>query len=387
VSETVFIAGVGMTPFGKFPKKSLRSFGREAAVEALTDAGVSPKDVGLLACGSARTGIYQGRESGVGQLIGWEVGIREIPVYNVKNYCASGATAFNVAWLGVASGEHDVALAVGLEKMSTRSGHSRPLTADGMELEGDLGFTPPAYYAMVARRHMQDYGTTREQIASVAVKNRRAARSNPRAQYRDEISLKDVLRAKPVASPLTLLDCCPTGDGAAAAVLVSGKVAARLGRQRLVRVAASVLRSGCYDQVKDMTVFDLDVRASRLAYEKAGIGPDEIDLAEVHDAFTIGELVHYEDLGFCAKGDGGQLIADGVTEIGGRLPVNPSGGLLTKGHPLGATGVAQIFELVSQLRGDAGDRQVLGARVGLAQVSGGFLEGDFATSGITILTR
>lgn len=383
--DEVFVVGVGMTRFGKFPDRSLRMLGREAVVAALADADMEPSAIGMIACGTARSGIMQGRESGVGQMVGWEVGINRVPVYNVKNYCASGSTAFNVAVMGIRSGACDIALAVGLEKMSLRSGKGRPLTSDGMEIEGDLGFTPPAYFAMAARRHMEQYGTTREQMAKVAVKNRQAAALNPVAQYRDPVTIEDVLAARPVVAPLGLLDCCPTGDGAAAAVLVSGRVLERLSRSRAVKVAASVLGTGIYEPVKDLTTLDLDVAAAKQAYEQAGLGPDDVQVAEVHDAFTIAELIHYEDLGFCAKGDGGRLVDEGVTALGGRLPVSPSGGLLTKGHPLGATGIAQIVEVVTQIRGEAGARQAGRPRVGLTHVSGGFQEGDFATSTITIL--
>jgi acetyl-CoA acetyltransferase len=377
-----------MTAFGRFADRSLRNLGREAALAALRDAGIGPKDVDVLVCGTARSGILQGRESGVGQLVGWELGIREIPVYNVKNYCASGSTSFDVARLAVASGEHDVALALGLEKLTARAGKGSTLTSDGMEIEGDLGFTPPAYFGMLARRHMAQYGTTREQMAAVAVKNRKFAAHNPYTQYKEQVTIDEVLAAKPIVEPLTLLDCCPTSDGAAGAVLVSGRVLDRLGlRGRAVKVAASLLRTGLYDQIKDMTAFELDVRCAKLAYERAGLGPEDVDVAEVHDAFTIAEIVHYEDLGLCPKGEGGPFVASGATDLGGKVPVSTSGGLLTKGHPLGATGLAQIHEIVTQLRGEAGERQVEGAQVGLTHVAGGFLENDIATSSITILTR
>lgn len=327
----------------------------------------------------------QSRESGVGQMVGWELGISEIPVYNLKAYCATGSTAFNVAYMALAGGFHDVALVVGLEKMSDRGEKGRTLTSDGVEIERDLGFTPPILFAAAARRHMEKYGTTREQIAMVAVKNRSVAQHNPIAQYRDSVTVEDVLASKPVAEPLQLLDCCPTGDGAAAAVLMSAAAVKRFGIDQPVRVSASVVRTGTYEQTKDLTSFQLDTRSAKLAYESASLGPAEIDVAEVHDAFTIAEIIHCEDLGFCDKGDGGRLVEEGVTALGGKLPVSPSGGLLAKGHPLGATGVAQVVELTDQLRGRSGPRQVSGARVGLAQVSGGYFEGDLATSTVTIL--
>jgi acetyl-CoA acetyltransferase len=383
---TVYVAGVGMTPFGKFRDSTMASLGRVAGREALTDAGVDPHRIEMIACGSARSGILHASESGVGQLIGWELGIEGVAVYNEKAFCASGAVAFNIAHMALSSGAHDVALVVGVEKMSSRDGTGRPLTSDGMALEGEQGFTPPAYYGMAARRHMETYGTSREQIASVAVKNRAAAQHNPKAQYRDPITVEDVLGSKEVVWPLHLLDCCPTGDGAAAAVLVNEAGAEKLGLEPAIRVAASVIGSGYYlKQNRDMTSFSLDKATSERAYERAGLGPTDIDVAEVHDSFSVAEIIHYEDLGFCEPGTGGKLVEAGETAVGGRIPVNTGGGLLNRGHPLGATGVAQIVELSDQLRGRAGPRQVDGARTALAHINGGFHEGDFATSGITIL--
>lgn len=383
-----YILGVGMTAFGKFPELGLKDLGRIAGGRAIDDAGVSANSVEVISCGCARSGILQGRESGVGQLVGWELGIEGVPVYNEKAYCASGAMAFNIGNMAVASGAHDVALVVGVEQMSQRNGKGRPLTSDGMELERQFGFTPSIYYALAAQRHMAEYGTTREQIAGVAVKNRKAAMLNPVAQYRRPISIDDVVNSRPIAGPLNLLDCCPTGDGAAAAIIASAEGCERLGVSPRVRVAASVVGTGRYgDQLRDMTSFGLDRVTAQLAYEKAGVGPAEIDFAEVHDSFSIAEIIHYEDLGFCAPGDGGRMISDGSTALGGDKPVSTSGGLLTRGHPLGATGVAQLVELVDQLRNRSGGRQVTGARTGLAHISGGFHEGDFATTGVTILQQ
>jgi acetyl-CoA acetyltransferase len=386
--QDVFVTGVGITPFGKFPAETLQSLGRAASLDALRDAGIGPRDVGVISCGTARSGILNNHESGVGQLIGWELGITTIPVYNVKNYCASGSTAFDVAHMAVAGGFQDVALVIGVEKMSVRAEKGRPITSDGVEVETDFGFTPPAVFAAAAAEHMRDFGTTREQIAMVAVKNRANAAHNPVAQYRDPITVEQVLASPTVAGSLNLFDCCPTGDGAAAVVLMSEAAVQRFGAgDRAIRVAASVLSSGEYDQIKPLTSFHLDVLSSRKAYERAGIGPDDIDLAEVHDAFTITEIIHAEDLGFVEKGEGGRAVERGEFSIGGRLPISPSGGLLTKGHPLGATGTAQIVELTQQLRGESGVRQVEGAKVALAQLSGGFMESDLATSSMIILAR
>jgi acetyl-CoA acetyltransferase len=388
MTRRVLVAGAGITGFGKFPGESLGSLGRRAGLDALVDAGIRSADVELIACGSARSGILQARESGVGQLIGWELGIEGVPVFNEKAYCASGAMALNVAVMALEAGRCDVAMVVGVERMSVRGEKGRPLASDGMVLEGEQGFTPSAYYAMAARRHMGTYGTTREQIAAVAVKNRAAAALNPKAQYRTPVTLDDVMGSRPVAGPLNLLDCCPTGDGAAAVIIVSETGAERLGLEPEVEVLASIVGSGYYrDQLRDMTTFGLDQVTSRRAYEKAGVGPEDIDVAEVHDSFSIAEIIHYEDLGFCEPGAGGFLVESGATSLGGKMPVNTGGGLLNRGHPLGATGVAQVVELCDQLRDRSGPRQVADAGTALAHISGGFHESDFATSGVTILGR
>ena len=377
-----------MTPFGKFSKSSLRSLGRDAGRSALLDAGVAPSDIEVMTVGSARSGMLHGNESGVSQLVGWELGIRGIPVYTLKAFCASGSSAFNVAYMALAGGFHDVALVVGVEKMSSRSEKGKPITPDGVEIESDFGFTPPAFFASVAKEHMAAYGTTREQMAAVAVKNRAAAAHNPVAQYRDPITIDDVLTSSPIADPLRLLDSCPTGDGGAAVVLMTESAVKRFGlSDRAVEVLASVWRTGEYEQVKSLTEFPLDRTAASLAYEKSGLGPEDIDVVEVHDAFTIMEIVHIEDIGLCAKGEGGPRVARGEFSIGGRLPVSTSGGLLTKGHPLGASGVAQLVELTEQLRGESGARQVEGAKVAVAQMSGGLMENDLAVSSITVLSR
>jgi acetyl-CoA acetyltransferase len=381
MSDAVHVVGVGIVPFGKFADATLASLARGAIKAALDDAGVGPEAIEVVSCGSARTGILQGRESGVGQLAAWEVGIRRVPVHNVKGYCASGAAALATAEVALACGRHDVALVVGLEKLSARGDRGRPITSDGMEIEGDIGFSPPAYFGMVANRHAELYGTTREQMAAVAVKNRAAGSRNPIAQYREPIGVADVLAAPPVVEPLGLFDCCPTGDGAAAAVLVSDRALARVGARRAIRLAACAQRSGGYDD-HDLTTFPGDVEGVAEAYERAGLGPDDIDVAEVHDAFTIAEIVHYEDLGLCAKGEGGPFAQSPRART-----VNPSGGLLSRGHPLGATGVAQVVEVVQQLRGEAGSRQIEGARAGLTHVAGGFMESDIASSVITVLVK
>ncbi|MBI1987016.1 MAG: thiolase family protein [Nitrospinae bacterium] len=369
----VCVIGVGMTPFGKFPQRSILDLGREACLEALRDAQVPAQRIEAAYCGHARTGRLLNRECGIGQSVLWELGISGIPISSVGNFCASGSTAFRDAWLSVASGLYDIVMALGAEQLTARGVKGKPLTSDGVELLTVMGFSPPTYFAQIAQRHMHDFGTTREQLALVAVKNRKNACGNPRAQYRKAVTVEEVLKAPMIVDPLTLLSCCPTGDGAAAAILCSREMAARY-TARPITVAAAVLKSGEYQRRREITTLDGTVRASREAYERAGLGPEELDVAEVHDCFTPAEILHYEDLGLCPKGEGGAFIASGATQIGGTIPVNPSGGLISKGHPLGATGIAQIAELVWQLRGQAGDRQVEGARVGLAHCAGGFQE-------------
>lgn len=369
----VCVIGVGMTNFGKFPEKSVLEFGIEASYKAIKDAHIDPKLIQVAYAGHARTGQLQGRESGIGQSILWELGITGIPVSSVANFCASGSTAFREAWIAVASGMYDVALAMGVEQLSVRSGKGRPLTSDGIELLTSLGFSPATFFANLAVRHMYEYGTTKEQMAMVAVKNRKNACFNPFAQYQKEVTLEEVLESPMIVYPLTLYSCCPTGDGGAAAVLCSKEIAKRLSAKPIY-VAACALSSGIYKKQKDYTTLFVTQEASRQAYEFSGIDPEDIDVAEVHDCFSISEIVHYEDLGFCNKGEGGKMIETGATGIDGKVAVNPSGGLLSKGHPLGATGIAQAAEIVWQLRGEAGKRQVKNPKVGLTHCAGGFQE-------------
>jgi acetyl-CoA acetyltransferase len=382
-----YVAGVGISRFGKRLTSSIWTLGRKAILDAMADADIQPGQVGMLVCASSRSGSMIGRENGIGHLLAWDCGIRRVPMFDVKAHCASGAVAFNIAATYIAAGQCDVAIAVGLERMSTRNGKGLLLTADGMEAEGDQGFTPAAYFAMMAQQHMLRYGTTRRQLAQVAVKNRFAGSLNEKAQYRQPVELEEVLASPVVADPLGLYDCCPTGDGVAAAVLVSSALARRPRSGERIRIAASALASGSHEALADMTAISTDACAGAQAYQQASLGPGDIEVAELHDAFTISELVHYEDLGFCAKGEGGGLVEAGTFGLGGRMPVNPSGGLLSRGHPLGATGIAQITEIVQQLRGACGERQAGSPRVGLTQVSGGFAGNEVATSSVTILVR
>jgi acetyl-CoA acetyltransferase len=362
----VYVAGVGMIRFGRYKDRDVPDLGGEAALQALDDAGLALKDVEFLACGS----LFQANAM-VGQRVLQQIGQTGIPVVNVSNACATGSTAFREAWLMVASGEAEVALAVGVEQMGKMGLLGAGGGGSGVRTEGVVGSgLMPAVFGQAGMEHMRKYGTTQAQFAKVAVKNHKHSVKNPLSQYQVEVSLEDVLAARVVAYPNTLYMCCPTGDGAAAAVVVSPEKARQLGAK--VKVLASILTSDPWSD-RDLTFPDISTltrAAAKKAYERAGIGPEDLDLVELHDCFATAELLHYENLGLCSDGEAGRLIDEGETAHGGRIPVNVSGGLLSKGHPLGATGVANIFEVTQHLRGRAGDRQVEGAKVGLAHVIG-----------------
>ena len=362
----VFVAGVGMIRFGRYPDRDVPDLGAEAALLALADAGLTMRDVELLAAGC----LFQANAM-VGQRVLQEIGQTGIPVVNVANACATGSTAFREAWMAVASGEYDVALAVGVEQMGKMGLLTGGGGGSGIRTEGVIGSgLMPAVFGQAGMEHMRKYGTTQEQFAKIAVKNHRHSTKNPLSQYQVEVSLGDVLKARMVAYPNTLYMCCPTGDGSAAVVVVSPEKARQLGAK--VKVLASVLTSDPWTE-RDLTLPDVSTltrNAAKQAYAKAGVGPEDVDLVELHDCFATAELLHYENLGLCGEGEAGRLIDEDETAHGGRIPVNVSGGLLSKGHPLGATGVANIFEVTQHLRGRAGDRQVEGAKVGLAHVIG-----------------
>lgn len=360
-----YIAGTGVIRFGRYPDQLLEDFVPPAVTEAIADAGVDGRSLGVAVFGNSGGGRV------AGQRVLRELGLTGISILNVENACAGGGSALHVGWLAVASGLHDLALVVGMEKM--QKGLIPPNPG---EYEAALGKTLPAKYALRARKHMDHYGLTREQLAQVSVKNHRAGALNPNAHYQEEVSLEEVLASRLIADPLTLLQCCPTTDGAAAVVIAGGEVAKQLGAR--VRIAASVVTSGRHTNPARGDLGgdeDLATRAGAAAYEMAGLGPGDVDVAEVHDAFTVGEILATENLGFCPRGEGGRLVDEGVTSLGGRLPVNPSGGRLSLGHPLGATGVVQAVELTRQLQGRSGPRQAEGARVALAHVQGGSTPG------------
>jgi benzoylsuccinyl-CoA thiolase BbsB subunit len=363
----VAVIGVGMTRIGKFPDRMLSAMGREAVLAAIKDAGVPPKEIQAAYSGTLLGGSL------LGQRIFKDLGMTGIPISNMENACSSGSSAMREGWLGVASGLYDMVIAVGAEQLSALGGGTLPLAME--DLEVNQGMVMPALYAMRARRYMENYGATAEDLAKVVVKSRRCAAKNPHAQFNKETTVEQVLSSRMIADPLTLFMCCPTGDGAAAVVLCSLDKARKYTSHPIL-IKGSVLVSGKFTNgFRDMTTPEITVRASKMAYEMAGLGPKDVSLAEVHDAFSIAELLYYEALGFCAPGEAPKLLAEGATDISGRIPVNPSGGLISKGHPTGATGLAQTTEIVMQLRGQAGARQVKNAKVGLTHCTGGGIYG------------
>jgi len=405
------IAGVGMTQFGKHLGTGLKALGAEAVLAAIHDAGIETGDLQAAFVGNAAAGLVTGQECIRGQVVLRSIGIGKIPVVNVENACASGSTALNQACAMVSTGFYDVVLALGVEKLydpdkrksfAAFSGavdvevvsallealrQSASAQGAGSAGGGGAGEKRSMFmdiYAAAARAHMQRYGTTVEQFAAIAAKNSFHGSLNPRAQFREVLSVADVLGAPMIAEPLTRPMCSPIGDGAAAVIVMSERKARAVGVSRPVRVVASVLHSGWDHGGDEPGTVEL---CAHDIYEEAGIGPKDLSVVECHDASAPAELMAYESLGLCAKGEGGKLIDSGATKLGGRIPVNTSGGLLRKGHPVGATGIAQIVELTEQLQGRSGPRQVDGAKVALAHNGGGAIGADAAAMCVTVLTR
>ena len=413
----VYVIGVGMTPFGKHMDRNMKSLATEATDQALKHAGIERKDIQMAVVGNAYQGIVTGQESIRGQVVLRSMGIGDIPVTNVENACCSSATALQVAWMDIALGLHDVGLVLGMEKMYMDDREKRlklySSSADVEVVEQVVKFLKEQkekkkqeieqkgenaqaagkkkkvegsafmeIYAMGARMHMEKYGITQRQLAVISAKNHQNSVHNPLAQYRDHYTVDDILQAPEVAYPLTRPMCSPVGDGASAAIVCSKEYLKKIGAAKPVKILATVLGGGMDRGMNDP---DLGERLSEKAYEAAGVGPEDIDVAEVHDATAFGELRATEDMRFCKMGEGGVFAEEGHSAIGGRLPVNPSGGLECKGHPVGATGTGQIAELVWQLRGEADARQVEGARIALAENGGGNIGIEEAAMVITIL--
>jgi acetyl-CoA acetyltransferase len=409
----LYIAGIAMTVFGRHPERDLISLAGEALNGALADAGCELRDIGAAFYSGITNGALQGQLSIPGQVLLSKLGIEGISVVNLENACASGSTAVHLALHSLQAGASDVVLALGAEKMNVPDkARTMALFETGWDVsraeenlamllrlgegvaipEGSESEKPysrfMAIYAAWCRHHMKTYGTTQRQLAAVAAKNHQHSVHNPFAQFRKAFSIEEVLAAAPITYPLTVPMCAPLTDGAAAAILCTEAGLRRIGadRRRSIRVAASILRSSTKRQI-DERDRAISLLASRQAYEAAGLGPEDMNVAEVHDATAMGEIQQVENLGFVPFGEGGPAAERGDFSLGGRIPVNPSGGLESKGHPLGATGIAQLFELVAQLRSEAGDRQVQGARHAIQENGGGLQGIEEAACAIHILTR
>ncbi|OBA40483.1 thiolase [Nocardia sp. 852002-20019_SCH5090214] len=409
----VFVVGTSMTRFGPFPDESVKSLTATAVTDVVADAGISLDRLQVAFFSNASQDVIEGQTSTPGQFALHSAGLAGLPVVNVENGCASGSSALWLAAAQVRSGAADYALAIGAEKMAFRDPDRRALVMEafaggldreratetvaslrslGADIAGDFGDGHRTMmmdvYAGLCRAHMARFGTTREQLAAIASKNHTYASMNDKCHYNKPMTAEEILAGRPLAYPLTVPMCSPLSDGAAAAIVTNRQGLRRLSletQRRAVRVRACELRSAT-DRAWDE--FDRHVirRAAYAAYEAAGVGPGDVDVAEVHDAAAFGELFASELLGFCPIGEGGRLAESGATSIGGSIPINPSGGLVSRGHPIGATGLAQIHELTTQLRGEAGARQVDRARVAIQENGGAFLGVEEAAAVVTILT-
>lgn len=413
----VYIIGTGMTRFAKHLDRTEKDLAATAVKRTLSDAGIAGKDIQSVVFANSMWGYFTEQHCIKGQVALRPLGIEGIPITNVENACACGSTALHTAWLQVASGQHDCVLAAGVEKLynedkiKTFRAYNAGVDVSEikehfamwhdvlnnltLEIPADLnnadgaGSSRSAFmdvYAGWCRWHMDTHGTTQQQLAVIASKNHFHSSMNAYAQFQKEMSVEEILSARPVTYPLTVPMCAPVGDGGAAAVVCSGDYLKKLAAPRPVKIRASVLGSGTNRPIEREDL-DIGVKLSRKAYEVAGVGPEEIDTAEVHDATSFGELHQTEALGFCPPGQGGIFAESGATRLGGKLPINTSGGLESRGHPVGASGLGQIFELVTQLRHEAGNRQVEGCRIALAENGGGNLAFEEAAMGIHILER
>ena len=409
----IYIAGIAMTVFGRHPERGLHDLAGEALQGALKDAGCTTADLGVAFYAGMTNGPLQGQIAIPGQVVFSRIGIEGIPIYNVENACASGSTAVHLALQSLRAGATDVALALGAEKMNIPDKAKAFAIFEGgwdvsraeenyrTLVEMGAGITPPpgsesdrpyskfmAIYAAMCRWHMKTYGTTQRQIAAVCAKNHRHSVHNPYSQFRQPFTVEEVLAAPPITYPITLPMCAPLSDGAAAAILCTGEGLRRIGadRRRCIRIAASVMRSFSHRGL-DEPEKHVSRLAALQAYEIAGLGPEDMHVAEVHDASAMGEIIQAENLGLAPLGGGGPAAERGEFTLGGRMPINTSGGLESKGHPLGATGIGQLFELVTQLRGEAGARQVAGARHAIQENGGGLQGIEEAAVAIHILSK
>ncbi|HOD72436.1 MAG TPA: thiolase family protein [Deltaproteobacteria bacterium] len=410
--DSVYVIGVGMIRFGKYLDGSVRVMAGEAVDLVLADAGLKKSDIQAAFVSNTFWGMFANQHSIRGEVMLWDTGIRGIPIVNCENACAGASTAFHLGYTAIRAGMYDVVLALGSEKI-THQNKAMSLSAYAtcmdvenfeshitmiMDISKKIDFKPPDgetppgegrsifmdAYAMGARWHMKTYGSTKHQLSVICSKNHYHGSLNPKAQFQEAMTVEEVFGARPVTYPLTVPMCAPVGDGAAAAILCSESFLRKLSGARPVKIRASVLGSGTD---RGLDGVDIGERLSSQAYEVAGVGPDDMDLAELHDATAYGELHQCEAMGFCPAGEGGILAESGATTLGGRIPVNTSGGLECRGHPIGASGLAQIHEVVQQLRWESGKRQVEGARIGLTENGGGNLGVEEASMTIHILER
>lgn len=409
----VYIAGIAMTVFGRHLERPVHDLAREALDGAIKDANCKISDIGAAFYSGMTQGFLQGQNSIPGQVVFSKIGIDSVPIYNVENACASGSTAFHLAIQNLRAGNSDVVLALGAEKMNiadkikafslfdagwdvSRADENYQTLVkmgEGVEVPAGSESDRPysnfmAIYAAFCRNHMKNYGTTQRQLAAVSAKNHGHSVHNPYSQIRKPFSIDEILAAPPITYPLTLPMCAPLSDGAAAAILCTEEGLKRIGadRKRCIRVAASVMRSFSHRRM-DQPELHISRLAALQAYEQAGLGPQDMGVAEVHDASAMGEIIQVENLGFVPLGQGGPAAERGEFTLGGRIPVNPSGGLESKGHPLGATGLGQLYELTTQLRGEAGARQVPGARHAIQENGGGLQGIEEAAVAIHILSK
>jgi acetyl-CoA acetyltransferase len=410
VRQVAYVAGVGMTPFGNAIDKTLNELACASIADALKDAGISKGDLNAAYMGNAAASVITGQVCVSGQVALRSMGIGKIPVINIENACATSATAFQQACTMVTLGVYDVVLVCGYEKLyhedknktfsvftgaidvtqtdaiKARLKARNDAIGQSLDMSG-AGSSRSIFidiYATWAREHMHRYGTTQRQLAAVSAKNSVHGSLNPKSQFRSIVTIAEVLSAREIVTPLTLPMCAPIGDGAAAVVVVSDRFANKIGKKRCIRVNASSLHSGW-----DVEEGELPMVSSAVSelYEHASLGPRDLNCVELHDASAISEIKYYEYLGLCEAGAGGEYVESGASSLGGMVPVNTSGGLMRKGHPIGATGAAQIVELVMQLRGEAGARQVSGARVALAENGGGYIGTDAAALVLSVLTK
>lgn len=409
----IYIAGIAMTVFGRHKERTLDNLAKEALDGAVKDAGCQISDIGAVFYAGMTNGPLQGQLSIPGQVVCSKIGIQGVPIYNIENACASGSTAFNLAVQSLKAGTTDVALALGVEKMNipdkmkafslfeagwdvSRAKENYAALVEmgkGVEVPAGSESDKPyskfmAIYAAMCRYHMKTFGTTQRQIAAVSAKNHTHSVHNPFSQFRTAFTIDEILNAPPITYPITLPMCAPLSDGGAAAIVCTTEGIKRLGldKSRCVKVAASVIRSFTHRKI-DQYDQNISRLAANQAYEIAGLGPQDINVAEVHDASAMGEIVQAENLGLVDLGCGGPAAEAGEFTIGGRIPINTSGGLQSKGHPLGATGIGQLYELVTQLRGEAGKRQVAGARHAIQENGGGNLGVEEAAVAIHILSK